>query len=234
MKRNAWMFAGLGFMLCATAVPAQTPAPGTAGLTEPTTSQATAASYIVGPQDVLIITSYDQPDLTGKFTVETDGTFTYPLHRAGEHRRDDASRRRNRAEARPCRPGLLQGRADHRGDRAVPQPEGVTSSARSERPAPTRCPATCGSSRSSRWPGSTLADGKRRSGDRSRLERVARRSAVCWYPGSQGRSQRRSGANRSHRSSRAGERRPVARTYRCRTATPSSCCAPRTSTFSGR
>src|SRR5438105_1269471 len=39
----------------------------------------TAADYIVGPQDVLTITSYDQADLSGKFTVETDGTFTYPL-----------------------------------------------------------------------------------------------------------------------------------------------------------
>lgn len=37
------------------------------------------ANYLVGPQDVLTITSYDQPDLTGKFTIETDGTFTYPL-----------------------------------------------------------------------------------------------------------------------------------------------------------
>jgi polysaccharide export outer membrane protein len=37
------------------------------------------ASYTVGAQDVLVITSYDQPDLTGKFTVETDGSFTYPL-----------------------------------------------------------------------------------------------------------------------------------------------------------
>ena len=37
------------------------------------------ASYVVGPLDVLVITSYDQADLTGKFTVETDGSFTYPL-----------------------------------------------------------------------------------------------------------------------------------------------------------
>ena len=35
--------------------------------------------YVVGPQDVLTITSYDQADLSGKFTVEADGTFTYPL-----------------------------------------------------------------------------------------------------------------------------------------------------------
>ncbi len=45
----------------------------------PPPSPAQAASYVVGPQDVLIITFYDQPELTGKFTVETDGTFTYPL-----------------------------------------------------------------------------------------------------------------------------------------------------------
>jgi len=38
-----------------------------------------ATDYIVGPQDVLTITSYDQADLSGKFTIEADGTFTYPL-----------------------------------------------------------------------------------------------------------------------------------------------------------
>jgi polysaccharide biosynthesis/export protein len=35
--------------------------------------------YVVGPQDTLTITSYDQADLSGKFTVEADGTFAYPL-----------------------------------------------------------------------------------------------------------------------------------------------------------
>ena len=34
--------------------------------------------YVVGAQDVLTITSYDQADLSGKFTLEADGTFTYP------------------------------------------------------------------------------------------------------------------------------------------------------------
>ena len=35
--------------------------------------------YVVGAHDVLTITCYDQADLSGKFVVETDGTFTYPL-----------------------------------------------------------------------------------------------------------------------------------------------------------
>ena len=39
----------------------------------------TDSNYVVGAQDVLIITSYDQSDMTGTFTLETDGTFTYPL-----------------------------------------------------------------------------------------------------------------------------------------------------------
>jgi polysaccharide export outer membrane protein len=39
----------------------------------------TQADYVVGPQDVLTITSYDQVDMSGKFTLEADGTFSYPL-----------------------------------------------------------------------------------------------------------------------------------------------------------
>lgn len=38
-----------------------------------------ANNYVVGPKDVLTITSYDQADLSGKFSIETDGTFTYPM-----------------------------------------------------------------------------------------------------------------------------------------------------------
>jgi polysaccharide export outer membrane protein len=33
----------------------------------------------VGPQDVLTITVWDQPSLSGKFSVEADTTFTFPL-----------------------------------------------------------------------------------------------------------------------------------------------------------
>ncbi len=40
---------------------------------------AAQSEYVIGPQDVLSITVYDQADLTGKFTVDADGTFSYPL-----------------------------------------------------------------------------------------------------------------------------------------------------------
>lgn len=45
-------------------------------------SQATVprpADYLIGAQDVLVITSYDDEALSGEYTVETDGTFTFPL-----------------------------------------------------------------------------------------------------------------------------------------------------------
>ena len=44
-----------------------------------TTAPASFTNYIVGPQDVLTITSYDQADLSGKFIVDADGTFSFPL-----------------------------------------------------------------------------------------------------------------------------------------------------------
>jgi len=39
----------------------------------------TAGDYVIGPQDVLNIQVFDQADLGGKYTVETDGTFSFPL-----------------------------------------------------------------------------------------------------------------------------------------------------------
>src|SRR4051794_38373061 len=38
-----------------------------------------AADYLIGAQDVLTIQVFDQADLGGKYTVETDGTFSFPL-----------------------------------------------------------------------------------------------------------------------------------------------------------
>lgn len=39
----------------------------------------TPNDYRVGPQDVLRITVFDEPDLTGAFTIDGDGSLTYPL-----------------------------------------------------------------------------------------------------------------------------------------------------------
>ena len=38
-----------------------------------------AADYVIGAQDVLTVQVFEQPDLGGKFTVEADGTFSFPL-----------------------------------------------------------------------------------------------------------------------------------------------------------
>jgi polysaccharide biosynthesis/export protein len=38
-----------------------------------------AGDYVIGPQDVLTVAVFDQPDLGGKYAVELDGSFTFPL-----------------------------------------------------------------------------------------------------------------------------------------------------------
>jgi polysaccharide biosynthesis/export protein len=35
--------------------------------------------YLIGSQDIVTVTVYDHADLTGKYTVESDGSFTFPL-----------------------------------------------------------------------------------------------------------------------------------------------------------
>lgn len=37
------------------------------------------ADYVIGAEDVLTITVFDQKDLSGNYPVELDGTFTFPL-----------------------------------------------------------------------------------------------------------------------------------------------------------
>ena len=36
-------------------------------------------NYVIGPQDILMIAVFDQEDLGGKYPVDSDGTFTFPL-----------------------------------------------------------------------------------------------------------------------------------------------------------
>ena len=71
------MIAAFALALCAS-VPV-TARPATTQIVPEPQAAALGTNYVVGAQDVLVITSYDQPELTGKFTIEIDGTFTYPL-----------------------------------------------------------------------------------------------------------------------------------------------------------
>lgn len=57
-----------------------------AGLQPPATSQPASpqpvretASYVIGPQDQLAITVYDEPDLTNRYRVDDAGFITFPL-----------------------------------------------------------------------------------------------------------------------------------------------------------
>ena len=49
-----------------------------AQVAEDTTGNPEAAVYIVGPEDTLSITVADEPELTGRFRVDSHGTFSYP------------------------------------------------------------------------------------------------------------------------------------------------------------
>jgi polysaccharide export outer membrane protein len=64
-------------VLCATAgVTAQgTQAPAQAAQPADSTQ---GLHYVIGPQDVLVITLWDQAEVPAKFTVEADGSFTFP------------------------------------------------------------------------------------------------------------------------------------------------------------
>ena len=48
-------------------------------LLAPRSSAQSAGDYVIGPQDVLTIAVLEQADLGGKFAVELDGSFTFPL-----------------------------------------------------------------------------------------------------------------------------------------------------------
>ena len=40
---------------------------------------AAQTNYVLGPQDVVTVIVFGEPDLSRKFTIEQDGTFTFPL-----------------------------------------------------------------------------------------------------------------------------------------------------------
>lgn len=48
-------------------------------ISHPVVSRAQTGGYVIGPKDVLLVTVFSQPDLTGKFEVGADGAITYPF-----------------------------------------------------------------------------------------------------------------------------------------------------------
>ena len=42
-------------------------------------SAAAQTNYVLGSQDVVIVTVFNEPELSRKYTIEQDGTFTFPL-----------------------------------------------------------------------------------------------------------------------------------------------------------
>jgi polysaccharide export outer membrane protein len=74
-------FAVVLFLLfMAAAVPAgQDVAINTASAEIPAVPTATPSTYLIGPQDVLKVTVFDEPDLSQSYRVDLDGMITFPL-----------------------------------------------------------------------------------------------------------------------------------------------------------
>src|SRR3954470_5498732 len=62
----------------ALAASVQTAAAGTASAPHEDAATPAPSSYTIGPQDQLSITVADEPELTGKFRVDNDGSFIFP------------------------------------------------------------------------------------------------------------------------------------------------------------
>lgn len=67
--------------LATSAVVCLTPLAAGATVQTPPAQPASAGptDYQVGPQDILAIAVFNEPDLSGAFTIDSDGTLTYPL-----------------------------------------------------------------------------------------------------------------------------------------------------------
>jgi polysaccharide biosynthesis/export protein len=67
---------GLALTLAPQAVPAPVPTP--SAPTQDKAATSSPRSYVIGPQDQLSITVFDEPGLTNKYRVENDGFITFP------------------------------------------------------------------------------------------------------------------------------------------------------------
>src|SRR5438477_13216431 len=60
-----------------TGTPATGQAPVSQQAARPASNQ--ASDYIVGPQDIVKITVFDEPALSGSYRLDSDGSFQYPM-----------------------------------------------------------------------------------------------------------------------------------------------------------
>ena len=69
----------LGSLIIALAALVQSASAGTAAAPAPQGPPAVqSTSYHIGPQDTILITVVDEPELSGRFPVDSDGMFSYP------------------------------------------------------------------------------------------------------------------------------------------------------------
>jgi polysaccharide export outer membrane protein len=66
-------------LVIAPAAGAQTVAPPRPGGAPSTVSQQVPDDYVVGVQDVLKVTVFDEPTMSGSYRVDSDGSFQYPM-----------------------------------------------------------------------------------------------------------------------------------------------------------
>ena len=65
------------FALLLAAAPRAAQAP--PGVTRAGRRRRDQANYVVGPEDVLTVTVFNEPQLSGRYRVENDGHFNYPF-----------------------------------------------------------------------------------------------------------------------------------------------------------
>jgi polysaccharide export outer membrane protein len=74
------VFVSLLFLLFLSVAPAdQDVAINTASAEIPAAPAGTPSTYLIGPQDVLKVTVFDEPDLSQSYRVDLDGMITFPL-----------------------------------------------------------------------------------------------------------------------------------------------------------
>jgi len=74
-----WLALATGVTGCTSTLPPLPPPPAQSSIPASTRQAENVVYSTIGPEDVLAITVYNQPDLTTRATVSPDGSFSYPL-----------------------------------------------------------------------------------------------------------------------------------------------------------